>query len=165
VRAMKSLPVDERLPIFSHWGITGGDFPEVIGHEIRKQLNLDFIQTKFSFLDELTPFQQQVLDQARKLFPKQIQHPGDIKAPTGFIHAYDLTRILIAAVNQAGLTGDMQVDRPKLRSVLESVKLPVEGLIKTYNPPFSRYSTDNPDAHEALAFWFSPSSRHGWWSY
>ncbi len=150
VRAMKSLPVDERLPIFSHWGITGGDFPEVIGHEIRKQLNLDFIQTKFSFLDELTPFQQQVLDQARKLFPKQIQHPGDIKAPTGFIHAYDLTRILIAAVNQAGLTGDMQVDRPKLRSVLESVKLPVEGLIKTYNPPFSRYSTDNPDAHEAL---------------
>ncbi|MCP3670455.1 MAG: ABC transporter substrate-binding protein [Gammaproteobacteria bacterium] len=150
VRAMKSMHVDQRLPIFSHWGITGGDFSEVVGHEIRKQINLDFIQTKFSFLDELTPFQQQVLEQARNLFPKDIQRPEDIKAPSGFIHAYDLTRILIAAVNQVGMTGDMKVDRPKLRTALEGVDLPVEGLIKTYNPPFSRYSADNPDAHEAL---------------
>jgi len=33
---------------------------------------------------------------------------------------------------------------------MENVSTPVKGLIKTYRKPFSVWSDDNPDAHEAL---------------
>jgi len=149
-RAMASLPENLRLPIFSHWGITGGNFAEAISHDIRKAIKLKFIQTSFSFLGQLSNFQQQVLDKAYFLFPDRIKVPQDIKAPTGFIHAYDLTRILIAAANQVNLGQDIKASRATLRKALENLKHPIQGLIKTYDKPFSVYSEENPDAHEAL---------------
>lgn len=42
-KAMVSLPEEQHLPICSHWGITGGDFPSVIGPDIREKLSLTFI--------------------------------------------------------------------------------------------------------------------------
>lgn len=149
-KAMVSLPEAQRLPIFSHWGITGGDFSETIGPQMRKQLQLEFIQTSFSFLSKLSPFQQRVLNQARKQFPEIIKQPVDIKAATGFIHAYDLTRILIAAAEQAELSGDILKDRMALRDTLEMLNAPIQGLIKTYRTPFRRFTEADPDAHEAL---------------
>ncbi|OUR92749.1 hypothetical protein A9Q81_15620 [Gammaproteobacteria bacterium 42_54_T18] len=154
VTAMKSLSPENRLPIFSHWGITGGDFPEIITHSIRKNISLNFIQTQFSFLNPLDEFQQKVFDQARKLFPDTIKKPIDIKAPTGFIHTYDLTKILIAAFSQASkndlITGDIISDRKTIRTTLENIRTPIRGLIKTYKQPFSEYSKSDQDAHEAL---------------
>ena len=150
-KAMISLPPAQRLPIFSHWGLTGGDFPEVIDNQQRQALKLEFIQTRFSFLSPMTSFQQGVLAKARQLYPDTIRQAGDIKAPTGFIHAYDLTRTLIAAIRQAGLTGDIKVDRAAVRHALEYLQHPVEGLLKTYRQPFSPYDPETtPDAHEAL---------------
>ncbi|MCF6281400.1 MAG: ABC transporter substrate-binding protein [Candidatus Polarisedimenticolaceae bacterium] len=151
VRAMISLPEGEWLPIRSHWGITGGDFPRVINLTIREQIDLAFIQTRFSFINHADqPMAKAVLAQAQRLFPDVIKSGADIKAPTGFIHAYDLTRLLIAAVDQVGLSGDIKQDREKIRNALESLNKPVKGLIKTYQRPFRPYSDSDPDAHEAL---------------
>ena len=109
-----------QIPVCSHWGITGADFPKVITREMRKKLDLHFIQTRFSFNSfPKDPLGLQVLQQAKKVFPKTIIQGTDIKAPPGFIHAYDLTRILIAAVKQAGLSGDMKIDRNHIAHTLE----------------------------------------------
>ncbi|WP_019025778.1 ABC transporter substrate-binding protein [Colwellia piezophila] len=150
VNAMIELPKHFHLPIRSHWGITGGDFTEKTTLSTREQLDLQFIQTKFSFLNEsLTPFATSVLIQAIKS-NKSIASKHDIKAQTGFVHSYDLTKLLIAAINQAGLTGNKAIDKKAIHKALENLKHPVMGLVKEYNQPFSPYSTSRLDAHEAL---------------
>lgn len=151
-RAMASFPKEERLPFFSHWGITGGDFPKIVHGALRKKIDLSFLQTSFSFISNPDhPLGQKVLEKAKEIFPDTIQSNGDITAPTGFIHAYDLTKILIAAVQQTGLTNDIKEDRNKIRNALENLHTPVQGLIKTYVKPFSIFDKDHPDAHEALS--------------
>ncbi|OXU15234.1 ABC transporter substrate-binding protein [Sedimentisphaera salicampi] len=150
-RAMASLPEGKRLPICSHWGITGGDFPQEIDAQMREKIKLSFIQTDFSFISSpQTELSRRVFSLAKSLYPKKIKEPVDIKAPAGFIHAYDLTKILIRAAENAGLTGDIIIDRAAVRSALENLDRPVEGLIKVYNKPFSEFTENNPDAHEAL---------------
>jgi len=149
-KAMLQLPEAQRLPIASHWGITGGDFPKVIDITMREQLDLAFIQTCFSFLNiDNNAFAQNVLNQAGQLFP-ELKTAYDVHSPTGFIHAYDLTKLFIEAVAQAELTGDIVQDRAAIRIALEDLQNPVTGLLKTYNKPFSAFSKINPDAHEAL---------------
>ncbi len=151
-RAMISLPSCNRLPICSHWGITGGDFSKAIGPKLREQLGLCFLQTGFSFVSDCDDdFGTAVFERAAGLFPESIRNREDIESPVGFIHAYDLTKVLIAAVEQCGLTGNIQQDRTKVRNALENLETPVRGLIKTYRRPFSPYSEDNPDGHEALS--------------
>ncbi len=150
VSGMNQLPDDMKLPIRSHWGITGGDFPVVINKEIRSNIDLKFIQTAFSFLDKnLNSLQKKVFDDAKKHFA-EIEKPEDIKAPAGFIHAYDLTKILIEAMKQSNLKGDIKTQRNIVRENLENLKNPVQCLIKTYKLPFGKFSANNPDAHEAL---------------
>jgi len=149
--AMASLSADQRLPIYSHWGLTGGDFPTVFDATLRQKIDLAFLQTSFSFHQKpLSPLGQKVLAQARTLF-EDVELAGDISSPTGFIHAYDLTRILIAAVKQTGLSADIVQDKRKLRDALEQLDEPVVGLIKTYHHPFRPYDPKLAfDAHEAL---------------
>lgn len=139
------------LPLRSHWGITGGDFPEVIDAKMRRHLDLKFLQTRFSFNSSPpTALSKQVLKRAMALYPGEITNAADITAPTGFIHAYDLCRILIAAINQSGLSGDIQRDRDTVRKTLEVLKAPIQGLIKNYVHPFQVFNESHPDAHEAL---------------
>lgn len=152
------------LPIYSHWGITGGDFYEYISQAKDHGLNLTFIQTKFAFTNNnLTPFAQQVLANAIK-FNDTISQRQDIKAPAGFIHAYDMTKLLIAAIKQAGLTGNKAQDKQAIHYALEHLESEVQGLIKTYKKPFGVYSMDNLDAHEALNksdYTFGAYNKHG----
>jgi branched-chain amino acid transport system substrate-binding protein len=139
------------VAVVSHWGITGGDFFEKAVRPIQDTIDLMFIQTNFSFLglqEEQRGYE--VLQRARWLFPSEISEPRDIEAPTGFVHGYDLGKIFIRAVEQAGLTGDIKVDRRTVRDALERLDGSVEGLLKTYREPFSPFSVDAPDAHEAL---------------
>lgn len=150
-KTLLKFPDKVRLPIRSHWGITGGNFPDEINVDMRKKIDLAFIQTKFSFVNQPNhPLGRQVLQRAQKMFPQHIQGAADIEAPTGFIHAYDLTKLMIAAAQQAGLSGDPQKDRANLRMALETLRQPVKGLIKTYSHPFGEFSEKTPDAHEAL---------------
>jgi len=149
--AMIALTQDIQLPIRSHWGITGGDFAEVINAKARKNLDLRFIQTKFSFLNQpSSPLAKQVFAQTKNIYP-EINSVDDIKAQTGFIHGYDLTKIFIAAIKQAGLSGIKTDDMLAIKTALENLQKPVAGLIKNYNKPFSAYSLTNKNAHEALS--------------
>lgn len=151
-KEMAAFPEKERLPFCSHWGITGGDFVQVVTPEIRAKIDLSFLQTRFSFLTHpLPPLGQHVLETAKRLFPTEIFSPGDIKAPTGFIHAYDLTRIFIAAARPIKWSGNIRQDRQAIKQSLENLPEPVPGLIKIYKRPFSPFHADNPDAHEALS--------------
>lgn len=150
-KAMSELDPNNKLPIRSHWGITGGDFPDVIDKEIRSKIDLKFIQTSFSFINhEQTPLSKKVILEANSLFPDEIQSGNDIKAPTGFIHAYDLTKILIESTKNIDINLPIDKQRSELRANLEDLDRPIEGLIKTYERPFDIYSDQNPDAHEAL---------------
>ncbi|WP_053043296.1 ABC transporter substrate-binding protein [Thalassomonas actiniarum] len=150
VQAMIDLPEKTRLPIRSHWGITGGNFAQVINAEMRKKIDLQFIQTRFSFLNRsLSTFAQKVLNNAIAKLPG-IKSPYDIKAQTGFVHGYDLTRLLMAAIRQAGLTGDAKQDRLAIHYALEHLSQDVTGLLKTYRQPFQPYDKNTPNAHEAL---------------
>ncbi len=151
--AMTELPAELRLPIRSHWGITGGDFTATIPAEQRKKVDLQFIQTNFSFLTEkLSPFAQQVLNVAIDN-NTAINNANDIKAPTGFVHGYDLTKIVIAAINQVKLTGNRKQDKTAIHYALEHLKQPVHGLLKTYQQPFAEYNKMKSNAHEALGLY------------
>lgn len=69
VNAMASFPEEERLPIISHWGITGGDFAVQVPHETRQKLDLYVVQTCFSFLSSPeTELSTSVLTRAKACF-------------------------------------------------------------------------------------------------
>jgi len=149
-KAMLELSSDNNLPIRSHWGITGGEFIQNFTLEERNALNLKFIQTRFNFQSgHLSKNANAVLSLAIKHF-SEVTSRHDIKAQTGFVHGYDLMKIFIAAVKQAGLTGDKNKDKLAIHQALESLNTNVIGLLKTYKKPFSHYSPEIPDAHEAL---------------
>ncbi len=152
VQEMANLPAESRIPIISHWGITGGSFPEVVTATDRDALDLHFIQTCFSFTNkEQSILSKKVFSQLKKHTNRVIKHPNDLKAAVGFVHAYDLTKLLIESIRQTGLTGDMSKDRQAIRLALENLETPVQGLVKTYHKPFSAYNKHtNYNGHEAL---------------
>ncbi len=150
-RAMLALKHESRLPIRSHWGITGGDFPDVIDQHMRNKLDLAFIQTRYPFLTGgRLGLEQEVLARTSSLYPKRTVSPQKMRAPAGFYHAYDLTRILIRAVEKIDVDNDIVSARNKVRIALENLEAPIEGLMKTYRRPFRSFETAYPDAHEAL---------------
>jgi branched-chain amino acid transport system substrate-binding protein len=61
-----------------------------------------------------------------------------IDSPVSAAQGYDSVYLLAAAIKQAGTT-----DGPKVRAALESLQTPYEGVVMTYNKPFSH---DNHDA-------------------
>ena len=138
------------IPVISHWGITGGGFFESVGKEILKKQHWSFIQTKFSFpSSKLNDYQTEVLKTAKELFPNDV-NGKHIKSPTGFIHAHDLTVLLLKAWGKTDKK--VPVNFKSLHQHLENLDEEIEGLAKKYKNPFSKYSQDNKDAHEALGF-------------
>jgi len=121
------------VPVISHWGISGGRFPELAGASAGDP---DFVQT-YSFFGKQSPVGQRVLAGLMKKYP-QIKGPEDVFAPVGTADAYDAMHILALGIAQAGST-----DPDAVRAALEDLKTPYEGLIKTYSKPFS---ADNHDA-------------------
>lgn len=137
VKNMASLPADQRLPIISHWGITGGRFAEGVGEDLQK-VNLSVLQT-MSFMNPPRPDKAaSFLARYYKMY-KDTSKPEDIRAGVGAAHAYDLMHLLGLAVKQAG-----SLDRARVRDALEAVKH-YKGLVRVYNPPFS------PSRHDALS--------------
>ena len=123
-----------KAPVVSHWGISGGRFPELAGATAG---DAHFVQT-FSFFGKLNPTGERVLAALKKKYP-QVKGPEDIFAPVGTANAFDAMHLLAQAIEQAGST-----DGDKVREALENLKSPYQGLIKTYNKPFSA------DDHDAL---------------
>ena len=126
--------MDWKVPVISHWGISGGRFPELAGTSAGDP---DFVQT-YSFFGKQSPVGQRVLAGLMKKYP-QIKGPQDVFAPVGTADAYDAMHILALAIAQAGST-----DPDAIRSALEDLKVSYAGLIKTYSKPFT------PENHDAL---------------
>jgi branched-chain amino acid transport system substrate-binding protein len=133
VREMAALPAARRVPVISHWGITGGEFVQQAGPALH-QIDFSVIQTFSFFNAEKKPLERFM----RIAAPFGIKKIEDIRAPVGVAHAYDAMHILARAINLAGTT-----ERSAVRDALE--KIPGHrGLIKRYKPPFAA------DRHEAL---------------
>jgi branched-chain amino acid transport system substrate-binding protein len=120
------------VPVISHWGISGGRFPELAGATAGDAY---FIQT-YSFYGPQGPVGKKVLAALAKQYP-QIKGPGDVIAPVGTANAYDAIHLLALGIEQAGST-----DSDAIRIALEDLKRPYEGLIKTYTKPFSSSEHD-----------------------
>lgn len=154
VNAVAKLSKNNALKIISHWGITAGGFERLVPHQARQKTNLQFIQTCFSFnAQSLSPFAQRVLEKAKMLYPSDIRTAAQIKSPVGFIHGFDLSKILIATLQSIDPKDyeDITVLRDKVRQRLENLTTPVEGLITTYRKPFSPYDPKtSPNGHDAL---------------
>ncbi len=134
VKSIAARPETERLPVFSHWGITGGPFPQLCGPALQ-QVDLSVVQT-FSFGHQTHAEASDMVVRANALFGTD--DPLKIPSVAGFAHAYDLTHLIALAVEKAGST-----DRATIREALLS---PVEfrGLVRHYAPAFA------PGRHEAL---------------
>ena len=116
---------EKRIKLISHWGITGGDFASQVIYQQREQVGLEFIQTCFSFSNESeTPRAQKVLMLAAIANPGAISQYQDIQAPVGFIHAYDLGKLLVQALQEVDLEQDILKSREQLRDALEQLNEP-----------------------------------------
>jgi branched-chain amino acid transport system substrate-binding protein len=134
VREMAALPAGHRLPVISHWGITGGDFVGQCGPALH-QVDFSVVQT-FSFFQADKQPLAKFMRAAAMVSP--VRKIEDIISPVGTAHAYDAMHLLALAIRIAGVA-----DRVAIRDALE--KIPdYRGLVRRYHPPFS------PTRHEAL---------------
>jgi branched-chain amino acid transport system substrate-binding protein len=132
---MLTLPKEQRLPVASHWGVTGGDLPKLVGPDFFK-LDFAVVQT-YSFINDPSPLAQRVVSAHNRLFGTT--GARGILSQVGVAHAYDLTHLLARAVNKAGST-----DRKAIRDALEKTG-PYNGLVRKLNEPF------NAARHDALS--------------
>lgn len=134
-KGMLKLPASERLPVVSHWGVTGGKLPDMVGP--------DFYKLDFRVVQTYTFIGQKSLKAATVISAHNAREGGtssrSIHSAVGVAHAYDLTHILARAIQLAGST-----DRAKIRDALEKVRN-YDGLIKNYPAPFTA------KRHEALS--------------
>jgi branched-chain amino acid transport system substrate-binding protein len=88
-----------------------------------------------TFIQEpTTPKRQAFIISYLKTFnPKNAR----IDSPVSAAQGYDSVYLLAAAIKQANST-----DGPKIRAALEDLKTPVEGVVTTYNKPFSKADHD-----------------------
>lgn len=134
LREIARRPAAERLPVVSHWGVTGGVIHELAGDAL-EQVDFQVIQT-FTFVGNERP-------RARQLaawLMKQGGHasPQEIPSPVGSAHAYDMTHLIARAVDQARSTRGEAV-----RQALEKLP-PFDGAVRRYAPAFA------PDRHDGL---------------
>lgn len=133
VREVAGLPKAERLPLLSHWGVTGGSFFASTGPAL-KEVDFAVVQT-YSFLDAKDPVARRVIESARQ---HGAENARRIPSPVGVAHAYDLVHLLAKAVKKAGSTS-----RPAIRDALENLG-PHAGLVRRYARPFA------PGRYDAL---------------
>ena len=119
-------------PIVSHWGPAGGRFTELAGPSAP---SVHFVQT-YSFFGNQRPVGTKVLKMLMAKYP-DIKSAGDVTPAVGVANAYDAMHLVALAIKNAGST-----DGPKVREGFYKIGR-YEGLIKTYNKPFT---ADNHDA-------------------
>jgi branched-chain amino acid transport system substrate-binding protein len=105
--------------------------------------NITFYDAAGKTLSEKPLFMRTVSEARTPAQQKLFERVGSkLKAPSAFsfaLHGYDSILLYAAAVKQANTT-----EGPAVRQALEDLKTPVQGLLKTYEKPFTK--TD----HEAL---------------
>jgi len=144
VKVMAARKASRRLPIISHWGITGGDFPTMVGDAL-KQVDLSFLQTYSFIQNKHSDAVKRFIKRAGSIAPS-IQEAEDITSPVGAAHAYDLVHVLVQAILKAN-----SFERHQIRDSLEHLK-PIQGLVSAYEPPFQPGIGVNHDALSADVF-------------
>jgi branched-chain amino acid transport system substrate-binding protein len=119
-----------KVPIVSHWGVSGGRFTELAGPSAG---DVVFVQT-YSFFNNENPANKKVLDELRKKY--NVKGPEAIFSPVGVADAYDAMHLLALAIKKAGTTKGDAV-REALHGIDE-----YKGLIKTYHKPFNAQNQD-----------------------
>jgi branched-chain amino acid transport system substrate-binding protein len=120
-----------KVPIIGSWTLSMANFIDNAGPGGEgARMPQTFIQ------EPTTPKRQSfIVGYLRTFSPKGSR----IDSPVSAAQGYDSVYLLAAAIKQAGST-----DGPKIKEALENLKTPVEGVVTTYNKPFSK--TD----HEAI---------------
>lgn len=132
-QVMKSLQrMGWKVPVVSHWGISGGRFYELAG---ASSADVAFVQT-YSFFGKQSPVAQRVIKALQAKYPA-IKGPGDVLSPVGTADSYDAMMLVGMAIKKAGST-----EGEKIRVALENLGS-FDGLIKHYDRPFT---ADNHDA-------------------
>ena len=127
IRSMEK--VDYFPRVYSSWAADNITFYDAAGKTLAEKPI--FMRT---MVEASTPAQKALFDRLK----------AKLAAPSAFAfsaHGYDATHVVAAAMWQAGTT----TDGDKIREALESLKTPVKGVMKTYNPPFTR------ENHEGLS--------------
>ncbi len=119
------------VPVVSHWGISGGRFPELAGSWAGR---VQFIQT-YSFFGPQNEVGKKVLSALMKKYP-DIKGAGDVTPPVGVANAYDAMQLTALAITKAGST-----DGSKVREGYLGIDS-YQGLIKTYEKPFTEANHD-----------------------
>ena len=122
-----------KVPVVSHWGPAGGRFTELAGPSGK---DVHFVQT-YSFFGKQTPVGDKVMKALMAKYP-DIKGPGDVTPAVGVANAYDAMHLVALAIQNAGsLNGEA------IRQGFHKIDR-YEGLIKTYNKPFT------PENHDAI---------------
>lgn len=118
-------------PIVSHWGPAGGRFTELAGPNAK---NVIFVQT-YSFFGDLSPAGKKVMTALQAKYP-DIKGPADVTPAVGVANAYDTVLMIASAIQKAGKT-----DPTAIRDGFYAIDR-VDGLIKTYEKPFTQTKHD-----------------------
>ena len=119
------------VPVVSHWGISGGQFPELAGSWAGK---VHFVQT-YSFFGPQTEVGKKVLAALEAKYP-DVKGPGDVAPPVGVANAYDAMQLTALAIEKARST-----EGPAVREGFLAIE-DYKGLIKNYTKPFSEANHD-----------------------
>jgi branched-chain amino acid transport system substrate-binding protein len=118
-----------KVPMMGSWTLSMGNFIDNAGK------NADGALMPQTFIQEPnTPKRKSFIDAYQKAY-KVTRIPSPVSAAQG----YDSVYLLAAAIKQAGTT-----EGPKVLAALEDLKDPVEGVVTTYNKPFTKAD------HEAI---------------
>ena len=130
-QVMRSMEKINYAPVtLMSWGIEQPSFNDTAGKDLAGRPI--FLRT---MTEERSPRQQKLFE---RVSPKMPPSPFGIAG-----HAYDAVLLLSAAIKQANST-----DGEKIKAALENLNAPVEGVMKTYNKPFTatdREALDAPD--------------------
>ncbi|NGX96814.1 MAG: ABC transporter substrate-binding protein [Candidatus Afipia apatlaquensis] len=118
-------------PIVSHWGPAGGRFTELAGPNAK---NVIFVQT-YSFFGDLSPVGKKVIAALQAKYP-DIKGPADITPAVGVANAYDSVLVIAKAIEKAG-----KAEPVAIRDGFYAIDR-VDGLIKTYDKPFTKTKHD-----------------------
>jgi len=113
-----------KVPMIGSWTLSMANFIDNAGPGGEgARMPQTFIQ------EPTTPKRQSFIISYLKTFkPKN----NRIDSPVSAAQGYDSVYLLAAAIKQAGST-----DGPKIKAALEDLKTPVDGVVTTYNKPFS----------------------------
>ena len=113
-----------KVPMIGSWTLSMANFIDNAGPGGEgARMPQTFVQ------EPTTPKRQAFIINYLKTFnPKNAR----IDSPVSAAQGYDSIYLLVAAIKQAGST-----EGPKIKAALEDLKTPVEGVVTTYNKPFS----------------------------